>query len=68
MSAVVQCFYEGCGRPTRAAIRTTRPSRADMRVTLYTDDRTAPGTATGYCREHVLAMLHDLAEVLVDGD
>jgi hypothetical protein len=66
MAETITCHE--CSRPARAAIRTTRPSRAGLRVTLYPDDRSAPGPATRYCHEHAVQLMHDLTATLVDGD
>jgi hypothetical protein len=62
------CSTKGCDREARCAVRTTRPTRADVRVTLYTDNRVAPKTACRHCQEHGLELLVGLAKVLVDGD
>lgn len=61
-------LVEPCPRPARAAIRTTRPTRADVRVTVYTDNRVAPKTASRYCHQHAQWLLRDLLGALVDGD
>lgn len=66
ITAPVVCHE--CERPARAAIRVTRPSRADLRITLYADDRVAPKTAIRYCHEHTVATLTALARTVVDGD
>lgn len=62
------CTDKDCERPARCAIRTTRPTRGDIRVTLYADDRTAPKTSPRYCHEHGVALVTGLARTLVDGD
>lgn len=63
-----ECGDSRCSKPARCAIRTTRPTRADMRVTIYADDRVAPKSATPYCHEHGVHLAKELTEVLVDGD
>lgn len=63
-----RCGTPDCPRPPRAAVRTTRPSRADVRVTLYTDDRAAPATASRYCHQCVRALVGSLVDTLVDLD
>lgn len=50
------------------AVRTTRPSREDLRVTSYADDRSAPKAATRYCKEHGMATVRELLTVVVDSD
>lgn len=62
------CTSPGCERPARAAVRTTRPKRDDLRVLLYADDRTAPKTAQRYCHEHTAQLMADLVTALVDVD
>lgn len=62
------CSVEDCQRDARCGIRTTRPSRADVRVTLYTDNRVAPKTAQRYCHRHGLQVLADLVAALIDRD
>lgn len=62
------CSVEECKRPARCAIRTTRPKRGDLRVTLYADDRVAPKTALRYCHEHGVAVTTALARTVVEGD
>ncbi len=65
---ITKCSDKECERPARCAIRTTRPSRADIRVTLYADDRTAPKTALRYCHEHGVSTITALTRTVVDGD
>lgn len=62
------CAYDGCSKEARAAVRTTRPRREDLRVLLYVDDRVAPQAATRYCKEHVVKLLGELAEAVVADD
>lgn len=50
------------------AIRTTRPTRGDLRHTAYCDDRTAPKTTLRYCRACGSRLLADLIVATVDGD
>lgn len=63
-----QCATEGCRREPRCAVRTTRPGRGDMRVTLHADDRTAPASATRYCQRCARSLLADLVTALVAAD
>lgn len=67
-SIVEHCTSPGCARDARAAVRTTRSARDDIRVTLHPDNRTAPKAAGRYCYEHTLALLADLTKVLVSPD
>jgi hypothetical protein len=50
------------------AVRTTRPTRGDLRVTVYADDRTAPKTAPRYCKSHGLETVAELLSVTVGAD
>jgi hypothetical protein len=50
------------------ALRTTRPSRDDLRTVVFYDDRTAPRTALRYCAEHGLKTIKALLNVLVDAN
>lgn len=54
------CTSPGCDFPASVAVRTTRPSPADIRSTVYYTPEVAPRTAQRYCRscaEHLLAEL-----------
>jgi len=51
------------------AVRTTRPNRADVRGTIFTDDRAAPKTGPSrYCHTHGAQLVADLIKTLVHGD
>lgn len=50
------------------AVRTTRPTREDLRVTVYADDRAAPKTAQRYCKQCGQATVRDVLNVVVDAD
>jgi len=64
------CSSPDCDRPARMAIRTTRPQRDNVVVTVWTDSHAdkVPAKAPRYCREHGADMLADFVRVLVDGD
>lgn len=62
------CSDKGCEREARVALRTTRPTRPDLRTLIYWDDRVAPKTAARYCREHGIATIKALSETLIDQD
>lgn len=64
----LECSHPECGRSARMAIRTTRRSRDDLRVTAFPDDRAAPKVAQRYCKEHGLAALNEIVGLLVDSD
>lgn len=64
----MKCSEPRCDRDARMAVGTARPSREDLRVTAYADDRTAPKTATRYCKEHGIATTRELLIVVVDAD
>jgi len=68
MTMPAPCGEKDCKRPARAAFRITRPTRADVRVTVYTDDRSAPKTASRACKECMLKLAGQLLTVLIDGD
>lgn len=68
VSDPARCTATGCDRPARLAVRTTRPSRDDLRTTIYYDDRTAPRTAQRYCRQHGGETLAALVITLTDAD
>lgn len=57
-----------CQRPARMAVRTTRPSRDDVRIAVFADDRVAPMSAMRYCKACGLAVLAELATIVVDSD
>lgn len=63
-----RCSDAGCGKEARMALRTTRPTRDDLRTVIFYDDRTAPSTALRYCADHGLKVVEQLMSVLVDGD
>lgn len=65
---IAQCSDSGCTRPARMAFRTTRPSRNDLRTTVFYDDRSAPSTAQRYCRKHGLALITDVIRTVVAED
>lgn len=50
------------------ALRTTRPTREDLRTVVFYDDRTAPRTALPYCAKHGLKTVEALLYVLVTSD
>lgn len=63
-----KCSDVQCSRPGRMALRTTRPSREDLRTTIFYDDRVAPKSAQTYCREHGTELLVSLVDTLVPED
>lgn len=63
-----RCSEGGCTKDARLALRTTRPTREDLRTTIFYDDRSAPNTAMRYCAEHGLKVVQELLSVLVDVD
>lgn len=60
------CSRNGCDKEARVGIRTTRPSRADLKTMVYWDERVAPATADLLCKEHGVATLTSLANTLID--
>lgn len=64
----VPCGTSGCKRPARMAISTSRPSRENVWSRVWYDDRTAPASASRYCRTHGIEVLTQLAQALVDED
>lgn len=65
---MARCSESGCTRDARMALRTTRPTREDLRTVVFYDDRTAPRTALPYCAEHGLKTVEALLGVLVASD
>jgi len=63
-----QCSDSKCQKPARAAVKVTRPSRGDVRIAIYTDDRYAPKTATRTCNEHTIDSVKSLMLILIDID
>jgi len=65
------CFTEKCLRPARAAISTRRgggAKRGEMSSTLHYDNRTAPKSATRYCRACAIELMISLGRVLINED
>jgi hypothetical protein len=62
------CHHPACNRPTRMAVRTTRPHRDTLKSTIFYDDRTAPQTSDGYCRMHGAELITHLITTLVAAD
>lgn len=62
-----KCQAEGCDMDARCAIKTARPTRGDLQSTLYCDDRSAPKTATRYCKKHGTEVITGMM-LFVDGD
>lgn len=65
---MTRCAVAGCPNQARIAIRTTWPTRADVRSTVYYDDRLAPKTATRYCRACGAELAASLVNTLADID
>jgi len=68
MADTTTCEERGCDKPARLAIRTTRPTRANLKSTIYYDERVAPKTASRYCNEHGTHLAAELVRTLADGD
>lgn len=62
------CFTPSCEREARMAVRATRPTREDLRVTAYADNRSAPKAATSYCKACGQQTVRELLDVVVDAD
>lgn len=62
------CTHPGCTKPARMAVRTTRPTREDLRSMIHFDDRAAPKTAQRYCKQHGTAVIAELIKALVSED
>lgn len=58
----------GCSREARMAVRTTRPHRDNIRITIFADNRTAPLTATPYCHDCGASLVQSLLATVVDAD
>jgi hypothetical protein len=63
-----QCSYEGCTNQARMAVKTQRPSRERVWSRVDYDDRSAPRGGQRVCREHGIAMMHDLILTMTDED
>lgn len=61
------CATKDCPNEARCAISTTRPTRGDLRTTLYYDDRVAPKKAPRYCKACATALMPSLCEI-IDND
>lgn len=59
------CDAERCDRIASMAVRVTRPSRPDLRITVYADVTVAPPRATPYCKEHGIGTATDLMRMVV---
>jgi hypothetical protein len=55
-----RCSYPDCENQARLAIRTTRPHRRELKSVVWYDDRTAPKTASRYCRKHAIHLATEL--------
>ncbi len=55
-----------CGKPARCGITSTRPTRGNIKSTMFYDEREAPKTASLYCKEHGIEVISALARVLID--
>lgn len=63
---VEPCRGVDCQLDARMAIRTTRSTRSDLRVTIYPDSRVAPKAALRYCKACGIDATRDLVRVLVE--
>ena len=62
-----RCSTKNCKNQARAAVRTTRPKRDDLRTTLFYDDRVAPKGAQKLCKDCTQKLLVGLCAV-IDND
>ncbi len=63
-----KCTAPDCPNPPRMALRTTRPTREKLTTTIHYDNRTAPATASPYCRWHGAECLAQLVTTLTESD
>lgn len=72
MATPEPCYREGCTKAARMAVRTRRPTRENVYITVWTDERAKgvpqPKLADRFCKEHGLDLLEQLLAVLVDMD
>lgn len=62
----VICTARECDQPARCAIKIARPTRGNMYLTIYYDERTAPKTAKPYCKKHGVETVTDVSKTLID--
>lgn len=46
------CNLPYCSQPARIGIRTRRPTRDNLNITVYLNGRVAPKDAVAYCKRH----------------
>lgn len=66
---MADCHDLHCVKPARMALRVTRPTRENVMLTMWSDERSAPRTTrnvTLYCKEHGIETVNTLLGVLVD--
>lgn len=63
-----ECQAQDCDKEARCAIRTLRPNRGTLYSAFYFDDRTAPRSASPYCKAHGIEVMSGSMGMLVDGD
>lgn len=68
MADTKKCEATDCEKDARCAIRTARPTRANLYSTVWYDDRSAPKTAVRYCHGHGVETMTQLAQALIDQD
>lgn len=62
------CSDRDCQREALMAIRTTRPTRAELKSTVWYEESAAPKAAERFCREHGAELIANLVCVLVPPD
>ena len=64
------CSERDCTKPARMAMQTLCPTRDNVYLKVWTDERAdgVPAKAPRYCKAHGVAATTALLEVLVDGD
>lgn len=63
-----KCSTEDCTNAARGAVRTTRPTRPNLKTLVWWDEREAPATAQVYCKKCMIRLLGSLADTLLDLD
>lgn len=62
-----KCAGKDCPNQARCAIQTTRPTRPNLKTTLYYDDREAPKSVPRYCKACAIKLLPALCAI-IDND
>ena len=64
------CSTKGCENEARMALRTTRPTRGELKTVVWYDDRddNVPKAASRLCKEHGAQTMKEMVDLLVGED